>query len=131
MKLSKGPVFYFVDHLRKNSQADQALNPLTGEKMRTILIALTFLLATACQTVTMTQRGTAKMSTTPTYNERLPFFLFGLIGEHTIDARAVCGGKDIKQMQTKFYFLDGFLEVITIGIYAPRVVHIWCDGSAA
>jgi len=95
--------------------------------MRILSLVMALLLATACQTVTITREGTSKRSTPPDHTQRLPFYLFGIVGEHTIDARGVCNGKQVQQMQTKYYFLDGFLQAITIGIYSPRVVHVWCD----
>lgn len=99
--------------------------------MKTICLTLTLLLATACSTVTMTAKGTARLSTAPNHTERLPFFLLGVVGSHTIDGRAICEGKKIQQIQTKEYFLDGFLTFITLGIYSPRVLQVWCDGSKA
>ncbi len=99
--------------------------------MKIFFLSVTLLLATACSTVTITAKGSSKRSTAPTYSERKPFFLGGLIGEANIDAKAICNGKNIQQIQTKEYFLDGFLNVITLSIYSPRVVQVWCEGGKA
>ncbi|MGZ3722485.1 MAG: Bor family protein [Bdellovibrionales bacterium] len=86
-----------------------------------------FLLMTGCSTVTMNPKGTAKLETNPTYEKSYPFFLFGLIGERDVYVKEACPNHPVKQIQTVDTFLDSFLGLVTIGIYTPRTVKLWCD----
>lgn len=83
----------------------------------------------ACGTVTVKDRGIRKLSGDPTYQDSKSFFLGGLIGEHRVDGKEICHGRTPLQMQAQDTFVDGLLTVLTIGIYAPRTVKVWC-GSA-
>ena len=90
----------------------------------TVTMAVTLV---GCSTVTITQQGRRKLTSTPTYEKKQSFFLWGLAGERWIDTREVCGGNEPKQMQTQFTFVDGLLNFITLGIYAPRTAKVWCE----
>jgi hypothetical protein len=99
--------------------------------MKRVYLVLVMCLASACSTVTITPKGQSKLSIPPTYEDRMPFFLGGLIGEKDVDVKAVCKGKTVKQVQTQQVFMDSFLAVVTLTIYAPRTVKIWCEKEGA
>ena len=79
-----------------------------------------------CSTVTYRDKGIAKMNSEPAYESSKSYFLWGLVGEHHIDAKAACNGKRVTQIQAQDTFLDGFLGALTGGIYLPRTAKIWC-----
>lgn len=79
-----------------------------------------------CSTVTVNPAGTQKIASQPTYEEVKPFYMWGLVGEHTVDVTVVCGDKQVQQMQTQQTFVDGLLGGLTLGIYAPRTAKVWC-----
>jgi Bor protein len=93
------------------------------------LLATTVLAASlvGCSTVTIQPKPIPKLVSSPTYQESKSFYLNGLVGKSTIDTKAVCDGKNVKQMQTQLTFLDGVLTLITLGIYAPHTVKVWCE----
>ena len=95
-----------------------------------MVLIVAIMMSVGCATVTLTEQGTRKISSSPTYQKRQQFFFWGLAGEHSIDVKEVCGGRDAKQMQTQNTFVDGLLRVITLGIYAPRTAKIWCAPGA-
>jgi hypothetical protein len=84
----------------------------------------------ACSTVTMRPKGTAKLSSDPSYSDSKPFFLFGLIGEHSVDVKNVCGTRPVTQTQTQDTVGDTLLAIVTIGIYTPRTAKIWCENNS-
>lgn len=57
--------------------------------------------------------------------ETQKFYLLGLVGEHTLIMKDYCksGVGHIKEENT---FGDSFLTIISLGIYAPRTVKIYC-----
>lgn len=64
----------------------------------------------------------------PTKVETHHFFISGLGQEKTIDAAAVCGGADkVSRTETQLTFMNGFLNVITFGIYTPREARVYCE----
>ncbi len=103
-----------------------------GEFMNSIkylmLTMSIFMLAfTACSTVTIRDKGTKKIASNPTYESSEAFFLWGLVGEKHIDVTKICGNMPAQQIQAQRTFVDGFLGLITLGIYMPRSVKIWCE----
>ena len=63
------------------------------------------------------------------YRKSQAFFFFGLFGESSINVKAICRKKSVKQMRSQTSFLDGLLAVVTLGIYTPRTASVWCDRS--
>jgi Bor protein len=62
----------------------------------------------------------------------LNFFVFGLVGEETVDVRRFCPDGRVAQVQTHGNFGTGIVSILTIGIYTPRKVTVTCaaDGRA-
>jgi hypothetical protein len=54
------------------------------------------------------------------------FFLFGLIGEPTIDLRKECSG-GVASFGDRATPLDWVFSILTIGLYTPRTVTIECQ----
>jgi hypothetical protein len=94
--------------------------------VKSLFFGLLLLLLCGCQTVTIVPKGEFKTSAAPTFEKRLPFYLAGIVGEREVDAKEVCGSRGIRQIQTQHTFMDGFLNVVTLTIYSPRTVKIWC-----
>ncbi len=91
-----------------------------------IFVLITVLLAGGCSTVTMNPEKSGRLVTEPTYEASKKFYIFGLSGEHRINVKEVCDGKEVLQMQSQQTFVDGFLGLITFGIYSPHTVKVWC-----
>lgn len=89
--------------------------------------ALVMMTVSACSTITIQPKKIPKLSTAPTYEERKNFYMWGLVGEERVDVTKICNGSKVKQMQSQATFVDGLLGTITLGIYAPHTVKVWCD----
>lgn len=94
--------------------------------VRVIVACMLITMLSACSTVTVHPQNTAKLSSSPTYKDSKPFYLWGLVGEHRVDVSTICNGTDPKQMQTQQTFTDGLLAVVTLGIYLPHTAKVWC-----
>ena len=79
-----------------------------------------------CSSVTLRDTGKAKATSEPSYESSKPFFFWGLAGEHHVDVKQICKGSEPKQIQSQRTFTDSLLNVITLGIYSPRTVRVWC-----
>ncbi|OWY74533.1 Bor family protein [Pantoea sp. AMG 501] len=65
---------------------------------------------------------------TPAKEETHHFFISGLGQKKNIDAAAVCGGADkVSRTETQLSFMNGFLNVITFGIYTPGEASVYCS----
>jgi len=49
------------------------------------------------------------------------------VGEPHIDVKAICGDKEVRQLQTIDQFTDRLLGLVTLGIYSPRTAKVWCE----
>jgi hypothetical protein len=58
------------------------------------------------------------------------FFLWGLVGEETLDVRQFCSGGQVAQVRTGANLLTGLVSFVTLGIYAPRMAYVWCAAGA-
>jgi hypothetical protein len=64
------------------------------------------------------------------HDEWASYFLFGIVGEHTIDVREFCGRAELHEVTTGTNFLTWLTTLVTLGIYSPRKVNITCSGGA-
>jgi hypothetical protein len=63
------------------------------------------------------------------HDEWASYFLFGIVGEHTIDVREFCGRTELHEVTTGTNFLTWLTTLVTLGIYSPRKVNITCSGG--
>jgi hypothetical protein len=58
------------------------------------------------------------------------FFLWGLVGEETLDVHQYCPDGRVAEVQTQANFWNGLVGLVTIGIYAPRTVYVTCSAGS-
>lgn len=64
------------------------------------------------------------------HEEGADFFLWGLVGEKEVNLDAICP-QGVSRWYNQATFLNGFLQFITLGIYAPRTIVVECSGGKA
>ncbi len=64
------------------------------------------------------------------HEEGADFFLWGLVGEKVVSLDGICP-QGVARWYNQATFLNGFLYVITLGIYAPRTIVVECAGGKA
>jgi len=94
-------------------------------KKSALLLTLSIAMV-GCSSVTIQPKKMPKIPFEPTYQESRSFYFWGLVGEQRVDVKAVCQGREVQQMQSQQTFADGLLGVLTLGIYAPHTVKVWC-----
>ena len=95
--------------------------------MRALLLCLLALGLVGCASVTATPDQMPKTAAQPTYEESIDFFLWGLTpSSHFVDLNEVCPGGNVRQVQAQTTFVNGLLGTITLGIYSPRTIKVWC-----
>jgi len=101
-----------------------------GKKMTrglgtTLMSAALLLVLTGCYEHTFTV-GAGAPSAPVAYDHWENFWLDGLIGHTKMDLEEMCpsGNATVEVNQT---FLNGFVRVLTVGIYAPTTIKIRCE----
>lgn len=97
-------------------------------KLLGIGAAALLLCTTGCQTVHYT---TGRSAGGGRVQQNAPFFLWGLVGTKVVNMNEVCPEAGAARWQNQQTFLDGFLSVITLGIYSPRTIVIECASGTA
>lgn len=96
--------------------------------MKTILTILVLVgLLSGCSTMTIHPKPHSKLISKPTYQTTVPFYFWGLSGVKRVNVKQVCGEKEVVQMQTQATIEDSFFTLITLGIYSPHTVKVWCE----
>lgn len=62
------------------------------------------------------------------HNEWASYFIFGLVGEYEVNVKEFCPN-GVAEIATGNNFATWILRIVTIGIYSPRKVNIWCSAG--
>ena len=93
--------------------------------MKKLLCLCAVLILSSCATQTYYINGGG--GSLPDKEKLQPFFVSGIGQEQEMDAARICGGAHkVAKVESKLNFLDGFLGVITWGIYTPRTAKVYC-----
>lgn len=94
--------------------------------MKSLIMSVVILGLSACSAVTIQPHPIAKINSKPNYQDSRPFYLWGLVGEQRVNVKKICTGNEVVQMQSQQTFGDGALSLITLGIYSPHTIKVWC-----
>ncbi|MEO1267972.1 MAG: hypothetical protein AAFX99_07735 [Myxococcota bacterium] len=103
------------------------MNKTTMRWMGVLAVLLLFLSTGCYRTVLENPSASTGGATISMTNNH---FLFGLAGTSQIPVKSMCpnGVKRIENVRT---FGDGFLGVLTFGIYTPHTTRLTCAGGSA
>lgn len=85
--------------------------------------------ASGCSQVVVRSSGDAVLVRQPDWQQRLPFFMYGLVGQNRVDAVRVCGGRPVEQVSLETTFWDGFFKYATLLTFTPKTAKVWCRGG--
>jgi hypothetical protein len=87
-----------------------------------LAVLLAFSSASGCYTVRYRTRVRPTTEPSTSWNH---IFLWGLAGSATVDVRATCPD-GFAQIETKRTFGNIIVSLLTLGIYSPNYVSVWC-----
>jgi len=64
------------------------------------------------------------------YTQKASFYLWGLVGEKTVDLHQVCPG-GVAWFQNRMSVGDSLVGCITCGLYEPVTIEVRCAGGQA
>ncbi|EAR08196.1 Bor family protein [Reinekea blandensis] len=101
---------------------------LISKSKSALLCAGLGIFLSGCASVTISPVDAPKLTSTPTYEQRMDFFFWGLTPDvQQVSVNDVCVGTGVRQMQAQTKLEDGIFTVITLGIFSPRSVKVWCE----
>jgi hypothetical protein len=62
----------------------------------------------------------------PSYEDYVDYWLLGLVGDPTLNLQKICVDQKpygLRRMKTP---VDGFITLVTLGVYSPATVRVWC-----
>ena len=81
-----------------------------------------------CSTVMFLRDPGSRTHVDPTYESSRPNFFWGLVGDEVhVHVDRICLGKDVDQIAMTYTAGNVLASVITLGIYIPRTVQVWCE----
>jgi hypothetical protein len=99
------------------------------QKSNIIFLFLTAFLFTSCSKVTiLAENQKSEIIREPNFERSENYFFWGISGEHHYNTKLICSN-GVEQIRTERTFKDGFLSLITLGIYSPHSAKIWCKGE--
>ena len=93
--------------------------------MKKIATLLVFVVVSSCSTQTflLSKKGGFISDHTTLQS----FFIFGINQQRSINVADVCGGADkVARVLTKIGPFESVLAIMTLGIYVPRTLQIYC-----
>jgi len=93
------------------------------------LVLVASLMLSGCMHVEISAESEKLDKSKPHVTRQLPYWWggFGVQHVHVVEA---CKGKGkFSQFQLKQRFLDGFLQIVTFGIYSPMTANVTCNGK--
>ncbi len=84
------------------------------------------LVTTSCMSTTVVFDAKWKPHTKPAYVDYFDSYLGGFIGHESVNLGKVCLDQKIHALRKFKSWEDGFLTALTVGIYSPTTVSVWC-----
>ena len=61
------------------------------------------------------------------YSKNLNYFLFGLFPfKHSVSLKEACEKKPFRQAYSYHNFWQATISLVSLGIYTPRTLEVWC-----
>ena len=85
-----------------------------------------FLSLSGCATSRVVMSSKWNENVKPNYVDYLDAYLLGFVGNQRVDVRAVCLDQRPYAIQQGTTIRDGLLTLVSLGIYAPTTIKVWC-----
>ncbi len=97
--------------------------------MKYLLLPLLVLTLVGCASQSVYVHG--DLTGPPDFEEMQNFWILGIGQESMIDATPICGAKrgGVSHVRVRQTFSNALVTIVTLGIYAPRTVQVYCKGG--
>ena len=94
--------------------------------MKFLASILIFFVASGCMSTRVVFSDKFQLRSKPTYVDYFDYYWVGLKGHPQVALQKVCMDQQIHAFQRVKTAEDGILTAITLGIYSPSTVKVWC-----
>lgn len=98
-------------------------------KKISILMFILFLGISSCAHQ-RTQVSQHPGSMIPSYIQTEHFFLLGIGQTRLLNGYHICKNKKVTTVETSYTPIDFLLTLLTVGIYMPKTIKIYCDDGS-
>ena len=93
--------------------------------MRYLLILIS-LSAMSCASTRVAMHEKFWPGNKPSYEDYFDTYIFGFVGDNELNLSSVCMDQKIYGFHRFHSLTDGILAYITLGMYIPMTVQVWC-----
>lgn len=90
------------------------------------LVLLLFIMLTACQTVRIQFNDKWDRDQKPSYTDYFDYYWWGLKGTNSVSVQKACVDQKPYGLVQARTVEDMIITALTLGIYAPLTVKVWC-----
>lgn len=94
--------------------------------MKRCALAILSLALVGCGSTPVVLDGKYRHGTKPAYVDYFDYYVFGLVGHPTVNVQKACVDQKPLAVQRYFSVEDGVISFVTLGIYTPMTVRVWC-----
>ena len=118
----------WIEWQRVNQNLDQSWGKPRKGPMKIILGMLAVLMVTGCMSTRVALSPKWNRSTPPVYIDYMDYYLLGLVGHPSLDLNKICMDQQPLGLQKIKTVEDSIITAVTLGIYSPLTVKVWCGG---
>lgn len=94
--------------------------------MSRVAALVSVLLLSSCMSTRVQFNPKWERSTKPVYIDYVDSYLFGFIGQPSLNLQKICMDQKPYALQSLKTAEDGIITFFTLGIYSPTTVRVWC-----
>lgn len=96
---------------------------------RIVILSLGVMFSLGCTTTEVVLNPRWNSYAKPVYTDYFDYYWLGFVGTNSVDLQRVCMDEKPYAIQKVRTFEDIFLASITLGIYTPLTVKVWCGSG--
>lgn len=94
--------------------------------MKKALLTLFACGAVGCSSTRLVYSEKFDRTQKPVYEDYMDYYFLGFVGHPSVNVQKVCMDQKPLALQRIFTFDDALISLVTIGIYTPWTVRVWC-----
>ena len=90
------------------------------------LVLLFLALSSGCMSTQIQYDEKWNKRVAPVYVDYFDYYFLGLVGQPTLSLQKICMDQKPYGVRRRKTAEDGLITLVTVGIYSPATVEVWC-----
>ena len=90
------------------------------------LVFFSLILNAGCTMTPISLQHKFSPDSKPSYEDYMDYYAMGFIGSPSVDMQKICMDQKPYAVQRAFTPDDALITLVTLGIYMPMTVRVWC-----